>query len=467
MYALRRWFSKRIGYPLLIFGRGARDRKMRAFIDEKLALARRPREELAARQLELLKPLLVHAGRNVPFYRRRFAEAGFDPAKVTSLDDLKRIPPLTKDDLRTQLDELITEGFDRSKLIHRATGGSTGVPVKLYTDEEAFAHWEASEVVADEMSGWRPGEPIALLWGANFEVSVSQNVMGRLRTLARNQLILNTFKLDEAILAGFHRQLTRFRPALLVGYTSALMAMADWFERSGTAPAYPTLSIINAAETLQAWQRERIEHVYGAPVFDRYGARDGGPMAMECEAHNGLHVNVVDLVVEANGGEPGEPQELLITNLNAYGMPLIRYEIGDLAVFSDRVCTCGRTTPLFERLVGRITDVIHLADGRLVPGELFPHLLKDYPIVEFQVVQHADRSLTIRAVQDRGYTPEHEAHIRRIVADHAGALPVRFEYVERIDRTRTGKLRPVVSEIQPGTGAVPEPRNLSCQGGVT
>jgi phenylacetate-CoA ligase len=138
-------------------------------------------------------------------------------------------------------------------------------------------------------------------------------------------------------------------------------------------------------------------------------------------------------------------------------MPIIRYAIGDMAVFSERTCPCGRTTPLFERLVGRVTDVIHLPGGRMVPGELFPHLLKDFPIVEFQVAQHADHSLTIRVVRDRGYSPEHEEHIRRIVADHVETLPVRFEYVERIDHTRTGKLRPVMSDIQPG-GTAPTGR---------
>jgi phenylacetate-CoA ligase len=453
--ALRRWFSKRIGYPLLVFGRAARDRKLRALLDEKRQLAREPRDKLRRRQLEMLKPLLVHAGETVPFYRRRFQEAAFDARSVESLDDLARIPPLSKDDLRAHLEDLVSEGFDRSLLRTQVTGGSTGVPVRLYTDEEAYVHWEASSFLADENTGWRPGEPFAALWGASFDTTPTETVLGTLRKLARNQLILNTFRLDDEILGRLHAKLTRFRPAALLGYTSSLLAMADWLERHAIKPRYPTTSIINAAETLLPEQRERIETIYGAPLFDRYGTRDAGPIAMECEAHRGLHVNVIDLVVEPYGGEPGQPQELLVTNLNGYGMPLIRYRIGDMAVFGDRTCSCGRTTPLFERLVGRVTDVIYLRDGRMLPGEFFPHLLKDFPVIEFQVVQEADGSLTIRIVRADHYAPQHEQRIRELVAGHVHGLPVRFEYVDGIDRTPTGKLRPVISRVAEAGGLEP------------
>jgi len=195
------------------------------------------------------------------------------------------------------------------------------------------------------------------------------------------------------------------------------------------------------------WQRERIEAVYGAPVYDRYGSRDGGLIAMECEAHNGLHLNVIDLVVEPHGGRAGEPQELLVTNLNAYAMPLIRYSIGDLGVFSDRACPCGQTTPLLERVIGRVTDMIYLPGGKLLPGTFFTRIARGFPVAEYQVVQQEDYSLTFRIVRDDGYGPQHEEQIRRLVAEYVPGVAVRIEYAGHIDRTRTGKLRPVISKI--------------------
>jgi phenylacetate-CoA ligase len=194
-------------------------------------------------------------------------------------------------------------------------------------------------------------------------------------------------------------------------------------------------------------RRALIETAWGLPVFDRYGTRDAGPIAMECEAHNGLHINIVDLVVEPHGGTPGEPQELLITNLNAFGMPLIRYAIDDMAVFCDRTCSCGRTTPLIERLVGRTLDMIYLPGGRMAHGGLFVLAVEELPMVEFQIVQEEDLSLTFLIVKAEAYGAQHEEHIRRIMRENVHGLPVRFEYVDSIDRTRTGKLRPVVSKV--------------------
>ena len=395
----------------------------------------------------MLKGVLVHAGRAVPFYRRRFREAGFDPASVRSLDDLKQIPPLTKNDIRAHLDELVSETFDRSQLVARSTSGSTGAPLRLYTDRAATMHRQVAWYLADEYAGWRPGDPFAMLWGARFEVTPKQGLLGKMRDLARNVLTLNTFKLDDRMMADYHIRLSRFRPAVVLGYTASLLAMADWLERHGVRPSYPSTSIINIAQTLQPWQRERMQDVYGAPVFDRYSAQDCGVLAMDCEVHSGLHMNIVDNVLEPYGGTPGGTQEVLVTSLTAYGMPLIRYRIGDMAVFTDRTCPCGRTTPLFERVAGRVTDVIHLPGDGLLLGEFFMLLFQDLPVVDFQVMQEEDHSLTIRIVRAEQYGSREEERIRKIVLEHLHGLQMRLKYVDAIDCMRSGKFRPVISKV--------------------
>ncbi|MBN2561066.1 MAG: phenylacetate--CoA ligase family protein [Phycisphaerae bacterium] len=454
MRAFHRWFSQRLGYPIFVWGRGIRFRdayrRGAALVEEKRRLSRMPREYLRQRQLELLKPLLVHAGRFSPFYRKRFKEAGFDPTRVQSLEDLAQTPPLTKDDLRAHLDEIICEGFDRRLLFPLATGGSTGAPVRLYTDRKAWFETKASIILADELSGWRPGDPIGVLWGAHFDVTAMKSLVGRVMTLLRNWMVLDSLRMNDATMGRFHAQLSRFGPAVLLGYGSSLATMAAWLKEEGVRPAYPETSIINAAEPLSTGRRALIEEAFGAPVFDRYGARDGGPIAMECEAHAGLHLNTVDLVVEGHGGRPGEPQQLLITNLNAYGMPLIRYRIDDMAVFTDRVCPCGRNTPLLERLVGRVLDMIHTPDGGLVHGGLFVLAVEELPLIEYQFVQEEDFSLTVRIVKAKGFEARHEERIRQIFGEKVPSIPVRIEYVSEVDRTRTGKLKPVVSKVAAG-----------------
>jgi len=446
MHALRQWFSKRIGYPFFVLGRSRRDRKMRALMDEKRQLSKLPREQLYARQLELLKPILIHAGRTVPFYRQRFKDVGFEPESVERLEDLAKIPPLTKDDIRENLDKLVSTTQDRSKLDQLVTGGSTGIPTRLYCTKENRTHREASALLADEFTGWHIGEPFAALWGAFLDVTDTEDLLGKLRKLARNILMLNTYRVDDRLLADYHRQLSKFRPTALLGYNSSLLFMADWLEANGISPQYPSTCIINTSETLLPWHRERFETIYGAPVFDRYASRDCGVMAMECEAHAGLHMNIIDWVIEPYGATHGEPQELLLTSLNERGMPLIRYAVGDMAVFTDRTCPCGRTSPLFERIVGRVSDAIYLPGGARITDMFFPQVFKDFPVAEFQVIQEEDYSFTVRIVAQEAYRPEHEQHIRERFAGYVGELPVRFEYVAQIDRTRTGKLRPVISK---------------------
>jgi hypothetical protein len=187
MHGIRRWFSRLLGYPPFIFGHGVRvrDALVRGprLVEEKRRLCRTPREQLRRRQLEMLQRLLAHAGRTSPFYRRRFREAGFNPAHLQSLDDLAHVPPLTKDDLRAHLEELVSETASRRDLLPLITGGSTGVPVRLYTDPRAWLHAKASAFLADEDAGWEPGEPMASLWGAHFDVSATKTFLGRLAML--------------------------------------------------------------------------------------------------------------------------------------------------------------------------------------------------------------------------------------------------------------------------------------------
>ena len=453
MHGVRRWFSRRLGYPPFIFGHGVRvrDALLRGprLVEEKRRLCRTPREQLRQRQLEMLQRLLVHAGRTCPFYRQRFKEAGFDPDRFQSLDDLAGVPPVSKQDLRARRQEMVSETFDRRLLVPLVTGGSTGVPMELYTDREAWLHNKVTGTLDYEYAGWRPGAAFAWLWGAPFEVKATQTLIGTMAKFARYLALLNTFRLNDDVLADYHAQLTKFKPSVLLGYTSSLLALAGWLERRGVRPGYPTTSLLNAAEMLLPEQRRRLEQAYGAPMFDRYGTRDCGAVAMECDQHNGLHVNVIDLVVEPYGGTPGEPQEILVTNLNCCGMPLIRYRIGDMGVFTERACPCGRTTPLLERIVGRVTDTIHLADNSLLPGEFFVYLMLYFatPVAEFQVVQEEDRSLTMRIVRGEDYTPAHEERIREFTGKYTRGLPMRFEYPEEIERTVSGKLRPVISRI--------------------
>jgi phenylacetate-CoA ligase len=178
-------------------------------------------------------------------------------------------------------------------------------------------------------------------------------------------------------------------------------------------------------------------------------------IGMECEQHAGLHQSVDNLFVEvmANGRPAGDGEvgELLVTDLHNWGMPFIRYRIGDLAVRSRRTCPCGRGLPIFERVEGRVLDAIRTPDGRIVPGEFFPHLMKEFDSVrQFQVVQKQLGLLHIRLVlggdgRHAEQVGHMQAEIRRVLGD---SIQTQFEQVTEIAQTPSGKFRVTVSELK-------------------
>src|SRR4029077_12302961 len=166
-------------------------------------------------------------------------------------------------------------------------------------------------------------------------------------------------------------------------YTNPLYEFARYIQREGLSTVSPR-SIIVGAEKLYPFQRSLIEEVFRAPVFETYGSREFMLIGAECDRHAGLHLSMENLLVEIldDDGSPtpaGQEGNVVITDLFNYGMPFVRYVNGDRAVAGFDLCPCGRGLPLLKKVVGRQLDVLETLDGRKVPGEFFPHLLKEFP----------------------------------------------------------------------------------------
>jgi phenylacetate-CoA ligase len=180
-------------------------------------------------------------------------------------------------------------------------------------------------------------------------------------------------------------------------------------------------------------------------------------IASECERREGLHVNADHLVVELQrrpDAPATEPGEVVITDLFNYGMPFVRYLNGDVATASDHVCSCGRGLPLLQRVDGRLLDAIRTPAGHLLPGEFFPHMLKDVPgLVRFQVVQRRLDQLDLSLVRGPGFDEASLAYIRRELAKVVGdSLQLNVHFVDDIPLTPSGKWRVCISEL-PATPA--------------
>lgn len=388
-----------------------------------------------------LAALLSHVAQHVPRYKRILG--GRSVSAGESLEVLKQLPVTMREEIQENRDDFCDER--RPPARQDATGGSTGTPMTFLVDSETHLAREASLMWSDSLAGWRPGHRIAMLWGSDQDVAAAtREVRLWLRWFIENRRWFNAFDMSEAKMEEYHRRMTGFRPHLLVAYAGAVHELACFLEERGSSASYPLLSIVSSAEVLTRQMREKVERVFGKPVFDRYGNREAGAIAAECKAHQGLHVNEYDFILEIDSPDPGkEPGRILITYLSNYAMPLIRYDTGDLGLWAgDEVCGCGRNTRRLQKVVGRSSDFIVTPDGRRIHGEYFTHLLYGKQgIRRFQFIQE-DRRRYRLILEPEGDGPG-ETVVQRLQEQLmrvlGGNCAVSVELVGRLDRLPSGK----------------------------
>ncbi|HMP74735.1 MAG TPA: hypothetical protein PKE12_00420 [Kiritimatiellia bacterium] len=415
-------------------------------------------EVRAERQAEALATLLRHAGTRVPRFRQLMAD-GPVPAPGNARDWLERLPPMNRADIQSDPASFISDRC--SGTVDDHTGGSTGTPLTFKVDRPTQQARESSLMWGNHLAGWRPGQRIAMLWGSDRDTKAAfHDWRLNLRWWLDNMRWYNAFRMGDAEMAAFHKAMTRFKPHLLVAYAGSLDVYARFVEsiphreslqasaRSESRLAYPLGALVSSAEVLAPPVRERVERVFGKPLFDRYGNREAGAIAAECDAHRGLHVNEHDFLVEIDSPRPLDvPGPLRITYFANFAMPLIRYETGDLAVWSDGPCACGRSTRRLARIVGRQSDTIRTASGKRIHGEFFTHVLYGVAgIREFQFVQETATVYRLRLVGTAERRQE-DVWRSKIMAMLDEGDQLHLDYVEAIPALSSGKRRFTLSLV--------------------
>jgi phenylacetate-CoA ligase len=405
------------------------------------------RERIIEFQTQKLRKLLKHAV-NSSYYNKLVKEIAI-PIDKFSLTDLKKLPILTKDIIRKEKQNLIAA--DIKKLYLNSSGGSTGEPLNFYQDKNYKQHSYATMLLIQKMCGWDFGDRIARLWGAPKD---RPKLKDKIAYFFQNTRFYDTFNMSEENMIKYHYDMEKFKPDIIISYASSIYLLAKFLEKKNIKPIYPKISIITSAETLYPHMRETIERIFNVKVFDQYGSREVSSIACECEFHSGLHIFMDNVIVECIDPITGEevwdrPGELLITDLNNYGMPFIRYKIGDMGILRKEKCKCGRNTLLLKRVIGRTTDNFILKNGRIVHGEYFTHLFYGLEgIKEFQFVQEKIDRFILYIVKDENFDVniinKLEQEIKNVVGKDS-QLDILF--VESVPKTPTGKYRFTISKI--------------------
>ena len=405
--------------------------------------------ELESLRVGALRSLLAHAQKHCAYYLRSWRERGVDPESVQRTADLARWPVVERETFRAEAAGIRADVPDLRRMV-KATGGSTGAPLRFELDTRSHDKRVAATFRAYGWAGAGPGTKQLHLWGTSV---TPESFVARHKTRLYNRFyrrrVLSAFSLRDATTLDFFHELESFKPKVIVAYVNALHAFARSLEELKLVPT-PPRSIVVGAEKLHSFQRELIEAVFRAPVFETYGSREFMLMAAQCERRQGLHITAENLIVEVvdDTGQPvpdGVEGQVVVTDLHNYAMPFVRYANGDRAIAGGH-CDCGRGLPLLSDVTGRQADILTTPDRRRVSGLVFPHLLKDFPAVRrFQVVQERSDTVVLK-LEAPGVTNDALERISSAARSVLGPS-VRFSVdpVSEIPLSPSGKLLVVIN----------------------
>ena len=328
--------------------------------------------ELLELQNDKLQKLIRHCYENVPYYRTVFDERHLSPDDIRTRSDLAKLPVLTKQIIKEHFDELTSKDINSRKYVDGSTGGSTGTPMRFKEDIVTWNKLRGLNFRGWTWAGFYVGEKLFTLAGNSL---VKKNTDGR-KMMVKNlydRLIMRNNKHDctditPEALKEHYQAMMSYKPAAVRGYASSLYFLAKYIEQN-QLPVCKVKVVFTTGEKLHPKYRYKIQQVFHAPVFDGYGAADGGLTAHECYMHEGLHIAEEQCVVEIvdNDGKnlpDGEVGHVLTTDLNNYVFPFLRYKVGDLAYIKKDLCSCGRNHRLLGEVIGREGRAIYNKQGR-------------------------------------------------------------------------------------------------------
>lgn len=384
-----------------------------------------------------LRRIVRHAYETVPFYRALFQRANVTPDLVRSLDDLSRLPIVTRREMQAAgLDAMTSSAFSGEELIVKRTTGSTGRPLTIRWDQRWAAIQRALFLRALFGAGFRLGDKVINL----TDDPQSRSVPAWLRWR-----YLGYGAAPDQLLA----ELDAFRPAIIYGWVTPLRRLA--LEARANRVAHRPKAVVTTAEALDQATRRLFRDAFGAEAYEIYGLTEMGTVAAECRNHDGLHLSEETVVAETPDLEQGAgTSRLILTNLDLAATPFIRYETGDIVEAIDSgPCVCGRTAPRIAAIHGRAVDCIRMSDGRvLLPYDFTLAMERIGGVERFRIVQSGLRDLTVYYEGTPDNAETRERNIGQAIERIAGSgARVEVQRMDNLDPPPGQKFRIVESRV--------------------
>ncbi|KUG14585.1 capsular polysaccharide biosynthesis protein [hydrocarbon metagenome] len=421
----------------------------------------KPYAELRREQDKQLRQMISFCYGNIPYYHDLFKNLGLSPKNIQNIEDLEKLPILTKDIIKEHWEEFKPVNLSSMKYYNQATGGSTGTPLQYRLSKHDRFLSGSLLYRGWGYGGYKLGDSMVFLAGSSLDVGSKSNLIKTVHEITRNLKKLSSFDMGDTEMRQYADVLYTYKPKFIRGYASSIYFYAQWLEENDISVPSPN-AVFTTAEKLFPYMRETIGRVFSCDVFDGYGLNDGGVSAYECSDHTGLHIDTersVMEVVATDGSQVNVGQgEILSTSLHNHAMPFIRYNTGDIGTLLDSQCTCMRESMLLKDIVGREKEFLITPQGQHVHGaalfNLIFHTLEntDFPdvvnkIKEFQVIQKETDKLTIVFACAEILPDKSLDFIRDAIQKRFPGWTIEFKFVDAIIRTDAGKYRFIINEI--------------------
>lgn len=347
--------------------------------------------EITEIQNRKLRKLVHHCYESVPYYTKLFNRLVIKPEDIQTREDLGKLPVLTKQIIRDNYDDLMPAGIQSSRLIKCSTGGSTGTPLQFCKDAKEWSGQKAATLRAWEWYGLHLGDKIFSLGGNSI---VKKKKRFSLKNIY-DEVIMRNFKHSSADVTdegmrSHYVSLMELKPKAIRGYGSSLYIFARFIEKYAL-PVCPIKVILTTGEVLVPEYRRKLEQVFQAPVYDEYGAGDGGILSHECPQKDGLHIEetlcVIEITDKAGTVLPdGQVGYVITTDLENYAFPFLRYQVGDMAYIKPEPCPCGRPSRVLGEVLGRAGRLVYNKQGVPISPTMLPIMM--YPDLDYHKLEN-------------------------------------------------------------------------------
>ncbi len=411
------------------------------------------RDEIEHWQIDKLKKIITHAFDSVPGYQQLYRESGVTPGDINALSDIRRLPFVSKELLRDNIDDFTSRAVPQWKRLYRTTGGSTGIPFGFYLMQEDIEREMAFLHSAWSRAGWKLGEASALLRGAFIG---SERDFYEYDPFLKD-LKLSVYYMTEKTYQTYRHKLLKVRPRHLQAYPSAATLFADLVIRNGDEGKFTFRLLLLGSENLYDLQKERILSAFpGARIFSWYGHAEQILFAPMCEHSERLHLDPFYGFAEILGDDnnevaEGETGELVGTSFWSMATPFIRYRTMDLAQKGGLSCPeCGRQYRLLDSIQGRLQELIVTKSGRYISmtainmhSDVFDN------VKQFQFHQKEAGKVTFNIVRKPTYGEGDTKKIHSELMKKLGSdMELDIRFVDAIEVPKSGKFRFLIQELQ-------------------